>query len=58
MRRPAQSFTAVSREQMAQDPAVLLRAMAFAARIRWQTVATDGQAITRSARLPRVIFMR
>jgi hypothetical protein len=26
--------------------------------IRWQTVATDGQAITRSARLPRVIFMR
>jgi len=26
--------------------------------IRWQTVATDGQAITRNARLPRVIFMR
>ena len=26
--------------------------------IRWQTVATDGQAITRTARLPRVIFMR
>ena len=26
--------------------------------IRWQTVATDGQTITRSARLPRVIFMR
>ena len=26
--------------------------------IRWQTVAMDGQAITRSARLPRVIFMR
>ena len=26
--------------------------------IRWQTVATDGQAIIRSARLPRVIFMR
>lgn len=26
--------------------------------IRWQTVATDGQAITRSARLPRMIFMR
>jgi flagellar motility protein MotE (MotC chaperone) len=26
--------------------------------IRWQAVATDGQAITRSARLPRVIFMR
>lgn len=26
--------------------------------IRWQTVATDGQPITRSARLPRVIFMR
>ncbi len=26
--------------------------------IRWQTVATDGQAITRCARLPRVIFMR
>ncbi|MCK9259862.1 MAG: DUF3375 domain-containing protein [Azoarcus sp.] len=26
--------------------------------IRWLTVATDGQAIIRSARLPRVIFMR
>ena len=26
--------------------------------IRWQRMATDGQAITRSARLPRVIFMR
>ena len=26
--------------------------------IRWQTVSMDGQAITRSARLPRVIFMR
>ena len=26
--------------------------------IRWQSVATDGQAINRSARLPRVIFMR
>lgn len=26
--------------------------------IRWQTVATDGQAIIRSARLPRVIFIR
>jgi len=26
--------------------------------IRWLTVAADGQAITRSARLPRVIFMR
>ena len=26
--------------------------------IRWQAVATDGQAITRRARLPRVIFMR
>jgi hypothetical protein len=26
--------------------------------IRWQAVATGGQAITRSARLPRVIFMR
>jgi hypothetical protein len=26
--------------------------------IRWQAVATDGQVITRSARLPRVIFMR
>ena len=26
--------------------------------IRWQTVARDGQAIIRSARLPRVIFMR
>lgn len=26
--------------------------------IRWQAVATDGQEITRSARLPRVIFMR
>jgi len=26
--------------------------------VRWTTVATDGQAIIRSARLPRVIFMR
>ena len=26
--------------------------------IRWQTMAMDGQAITRSALLPRVIFMR
>lgn len=26
--------------------------------IHWQTLATDGQTITRSARLPRVIFMR
>ena len=26
--------------------------------IRWQALASDGQAITRSARLPRVIFMR
>jgi hypothetical protein len=26
--------------------------------IRWQAVAADGQGITRSARLPRVIFMR
>jgi len=26
--------------------------------IRWQTLASDGQSITRSARLPRVIFMR
>lgn len=26
--------------------------------IRWQSVATDGQTIARSARLPRVIFMR
>ena len=26
--------------------------------IRWQTVAADGQAITRCARLPRVIFTR
>ncbi|TQV62000.1 MAG: DUF3375 domain-containing protein [Halothiobacillaceae bacterium] len=26
--------------------------------IRWQAVATDGQAITRGARLPRMIFMR
>lgn len=26
--------------------------------VRWNTVATDGQAIIRSARLPRVIFMR
>jgi flagellar motility protein MotE (MotC chaperone) len=26
--------------------------------IRWQTLAQDGQAVTRSARLPRVIFMR
>lgn len=26
--------------------------------IRWQTVASDGQFITRRARLPRVIFMR
>ena len=26
--------------------------------ICWQTLAADGQAITRSARLPRVIFMR
>ena len=26
--------------------------------IRWQPVATNGQTITRSARLPRVIFMR
>lgn len=26
--------------------------------IRWQSVATDGQTITRRARLPRVIFMR
>lgn len=26
--------------------------------IRWLTVAADGQAITRSARLPRVIFMQ
>ncbi len=26
--------------------------------IRWQAMATDGQVITRSARLPRVIFMR
>ena len=26
--------------------------------IRWQTLAQDGQPITRSARLPRVIFMR
>lgn len=26
--------------------------------IRWQSVAADGQGITRSARLPRVIFMR
>ncbi|WP_407276519.1 DUF3375 domain-containing protein [Halothiobacillus sp. DCM-1] len=26
--------------------------------IRWQAVATDGQTITRSARLPRVIFTR
>lgn len=26
--------------------------------IRWQTLAGDGQSITRSARLPRVIFMR
>ena len=26
--------------------------------IHWQAVATDGQAITRSARLPRVIFTR
>ena len=26
--------------------------------IHWQTKAADGQAITRSARLPRVIFMR
>lgn len=27
-------------------------------KIHWQTVDADGQAITRSARLPRVIFMR
>lgn len=27
-------------------------------RIHWQTVATDGQKITRCARMPRVIFMR
>jgi hypothetical protein len=26
--------------------------------IHWHTLATDGQTITRSARLPRVIFMR
>ncbi|MEY4506568.1 MAG: hypothetical protein RL297_1146 [Pseudomonadota bacterium] len=26
--------------------------------IHWHTLATDGQSITRSARLPRVIFMR
>lgn len=26
--------------------------------IHWQAVATDGQALTRTARLPRVIFMR
>ena len=26
--------------------------------ICWQAVAANGQAITRSARLPRVIFMR
>jgi flagellar motility protein MotE (MotC chaperone) len=26
--------------------------------IRWQSVAADGEAVTRSARLPRVIFMR
>ena len=26
--------------------------------IRWQAVAPEGQAITRRARLPRVIFMR
>ena len=26
--------------------------------IRWQAVATNGQTITRSARLPRVIFLR
>ena len=26
--------------------------------IQWQTVATDGQAIARSAQLPRLIFMR
>ncbi len=26
--------------------------------IRWQTLATDGRAFIRSARLPRVIFMR
>ena len=27
-------------------------------RIEWQAVATDGQTINRSARLPRVIFVR
>jgi hypothetical protein len=26
--------------------------------IRWQAVAADGLELTRSARLPRVIFMR
>ncbi len=26
--------------------------------IRWQTMTTDGQLVTRGARLPRVIFMR
>jgi len=26
--------------------------------IRWQTMTTDGQEVTRGARLPRVIFMR
>jgi len=26
--------------------------------VRWQTVSNDGQPVTRSARLPRVIFMR
>jgi hypothetical protein len=26
--------------------------------IHWQTLTIDGQTITRSARLPRVIFMR
>ena len=26
--------------------------------IRWQAVAADGEALTRSARMPRMIFMR
>jgi hypothetical protein len=26
--------------------------------IRWQAVAADGVALTRCARLPRVVFMR